>query len=110
MSVYILHRYPVSDRIFSQIFVIRPEIIFSVRISGLSLNDTTMTCRSLVSQWSERACTIKNNTPQGLERSHPRTKYATQFHRDIYYAKYYGKGGGWPAGEKNLNQELGEKK
>jgi len=21
--------------------------------------------------------------------------------RDIYYAKYYGKGGGWPAGKKN---------
>ena len=30
--------------------------------------------------------------------------------RDIYFAKYYGKGGGgWLAGEKNENEELGKK-
>ena len=30
--------------------------------------------------------------------------------RGIYFAKYYGGGGGWLAGEKNENEELGEKK
>ena len=28
----------------------------------------------------------------------------------ISYPKYYGRGGGWLAGEKNENEELGEKK
>ena len=32
----------------------------------------------------------------------------SQTFRDIYFAKYYGKGWGeWPAGEKKKNQELG---
>ena len=29
--------------------------------------------------------------------------------RDIYFAKYYGRGGEYLAGEKNENEELGEK-
>ena len=38
-----------------------------------------------------------------------KTKFPTSASRDIYYAKYYGKGGGkWSAG-KNKNQELGKK-
>ena len=27
-----------------------------------------------------------------------------RYYRDMYYAKYYGKGGGWSAGEKNRSQ------
>ena len=39
-----------------------------------------------------------------------KTENLNRYDRDIYYAKYYGKGGGkWPAGEKKIKLGVREK-